>query len=215
MKKIIHIHNKEYTYDSINQTLKIEEGGKIIFNKSLHVVKKYKNLKNIVEEIKKSIPDNILELRFKCYNSLPNQNKVLIDNNKIKYVKIRFTLMSPNKIKKELIINNPGGNSGKPKRIKEFRLSTKEGSTILEFSINKKVEYLFPCNRYPESIIEQIDRIENQIKQRQRRDNRNDEQDEEKEEPINIYDLDDPTPPDDAMDIDDPTPPDDPMRGLE
>lgn len=210
MKKIIHIHNKEYTYDSINQTLKIEEGGKIIFNKSLHVVKKYKNLKNIVEEIKKSIPDNILELRFKCYNSLPNKHNVLIDNNKIKYVKIRFTLMSKNNIKKELIINK-----GKPKIIKKFQLSTEEGSTSLRFSIKNNVEYLFPCNRYPESIIEQIDRIENQIKQRQRRNNRNDEQDEEKEEPINIYDLDDPTPPDDAMDIDDPTPPDDPMRGLE
>ena len=203
MKKIIHIHNKEYTYDSINQTLKIEEGGKIIFNKSLHVVKKYKNLKNIVEEIKKSIPDNILELRFKCYNSLPNKHNVLIDNNKIKYVKIRFTLMSKNNIKKELIINNPGGKPGLPKIIKEFRL---EGSTSLRFSIKNKnkVENLFPCNRYPESIIEQIDRIENQIKQRQRRDNRNDEQDEEKEDPI-IDDLDDP------MDIDG----DDPMRGLE
>ena len=201
MKKIIHIHNKEYTYDSINQTLKLEEGGKIIFNKSLHVVKKYKNLKNIVEEIKKSIPDNILELRFKCYNSLPNKHNVLIDNNKIKYVKIRFTLMSKNNIKKELIINK-----GKPKIIKKFQLSTEEGSTSLRFSIKNKnkVEYLFPCNRYPESIIEQIDRIENQIKQRQRRDNRNDEQDEEKEDPI-IDDLDDP------MDIDG----DDPMRGLE
>ena len=201
MKKIIHIHNKEYTYDSINQTLKIEEGGKIIFNKSLHVVKKYKNLKNIVEEIKKSIPDNILELRFKCYNSLPNKHNVLIDNNKIKYVKIRFTLMSKNNIKKELIINK-----GKPKIIKKFQLSTEEGSTSLRFSIKNKnkVENLFPCNRYPESIIEQIDRIENQIKQRQRRDNRNDEQDEEKEDPI-IDDLDDP------MDIDG----DDPMRGLE
>ena len=215
MKNIIYIDNKEYTYDSINQTLKIEEGGKIIFNKSLHVVrslKKYKNLKNIVEKIKKSIPDNILELRFKCYNSLPNKHNVLIDNNKIKYVKIRFTLMSKNNIKKELIINK-----GKPKIIKKFQLfdNIEKESSSLRFSINNNKVDLFPCNRYPESIIEQIDRIENQIKQRQRRNNRNDEQDEEKEEPINIYDLDDPTPPDDAMDIDDPTPPDDPMRGLE